>query len=120
MHLPDLSFFSWARMHTREYPATPIAGVVPNLAVAVLSEGNARKEIERRFNEQLLAGVESVWVVDPHDLTVAIHNAPNQAVRLGASDALIGGAVLPGSSLPLAQLFARLPKGLKHRRRNGK
>jgi Uma2 family endonuclease len=40
VRMPDLSFVSWERMPTREYPATAIAGVVPNLAVEVLSEGN--------------------------------------------------------------------------------
>jgi Uma2 family endonuclease len=119
VRMPDLSFISWARMPTREYPVTPIAAVVPNLAVEVLSEGNTKSEIRRKLKEYFLAGVELVWVVDPYQRTVAVHAAPDRAATLTEEDALDGGTVLPGFTLAVKDLFARLPRdfGRRGRRR---
>jgi Uma2 family endonuclease len=115
VRMPDLSFVSWERMPTREYPATPIAGVVPNLAVEVLSEGNTRREMERKLKEYFLAGVELVWVVDPYKRTVAVYTAPDRVATLTEGDVLDGGSVLPGFKLPVKDLFARLPKDFSRR-----
>ncbi len=115
VRLPDLSFFSWARMPTKEYPATPIIDVVPNLAAEVLSEGNTRKEMARKLKEYFLAGVEAVWVIDPFKRTVAVYAAPDVVTTLTEQETLDGGAVLPGFTLPVKDLFARLPKDFGRR-----
>jgi Uma2 family endonuclease len=120
VRMPDLSFVSWERMPSREYPATAIAGVVPNLAVEVLSEGNTPAEIQRKLKEYFLAGVELAWVVDPFKRTVAVHTAPDRVRRLAEEGMLDGGSVLPGFTLPVKDLFARLPKDFGRRRRRGK
>ncbi len=112
VRFPDLSFVSWAKLPTKEYPTTPIADVIPNLAVEVLSEGNTAGEMERKRKEYFLAGVELLWIVDPYRRTVAVYTAPERVTTLGETDSLDGGTVLPGFSLPLQQLFARLPKNL--------
>jgi Uma2 family endonuclease len=115
VRMPDLAFVSWDKVPTKEYPSTPIANVVPNLAVEVLSEGNTRGEMERKRKEYFLAGVELLWVVDPAKRTVDIYTAPDVATTLREQDTLDGGTVLPGFALPLKQLFARLPKNLRGR-----
>jgi Uma2 family endonuclease len=116
VRIPDLSFVSWDKLPTKEFPATPIGDVVPNLAVEVLSEGNTRGEMERKRKEYFLAGVELLWIVDPFRRIVTIYSAPDRSTTLGEADTLEGGTVLPGFSLALQQLFARLPKNLRSRR----
>jgi Uma2 family endonuclease len=120
VRMPDLSFVSWERMPTKEYPATPIAGVVPNLAAEVLSEGNTRGEIARKLKEYFFAGVELAWVIDPYKRTVDVYTAPDQMSTLSEKDVLKGGNVLPGFTLPVKELFARLPKDFRRRGKRGR
>ncbi len=115
IRIPDLSFVSWEKMPRKEYPSTPIADVVPNLAVEVLSDKNKPPEMERKRKEYFLAGVELVWEVDPFKRTVDVYTAPDEVTTLGEDDTLDGGTVLPGFSLPLRQLFARVPENLRRR-----
>ncbi len=120
VRFPDLSFVSWDKMPTKEYPATPIAGVVPNLAVEVLSLSNTPGEMDRKRKEYFLAGVELVWVVDLFKRTVAVYTSPDEVTTLQEQDTLDGGRVLPGFTMPLRQLFARVPKNLKRTAKKGK
>lgn len=120
VRLPDLSFFSWEWMPRREYPTPPIVGMAPNLAAEVLSEGNTRSEIERKLKEYFLAGVEIVWVIDPFKRIVAVYTSPDDAITLTEKDSLDGGSVLPGFTMPVKDLFARLPKDFSRRRRKKK
>jgi len=115
IRFPDLTFVSWKRLPRREYPTTPIADVVPNLAAEVLSEGNTSAEMERKRREYFFAGVELVWEIDLFDRTVAVYTAPDVVTILTERDTLDGGRVLPGFRLPLAQAFARLPTSLRRR-----
>jgi Uma2 family endonuclease len=121
VRLPDISFVSWQRMPTKAFPAAPVPGIVPNLAVEVLSEGNTRAESKRKLKEYFLAGVELAWIVDPYKRTVVVHTAPDQATTLTEKESLDGGSVLPGFTLPVKDLFARLPSDFGRRsRRKGK
>jgi Uma2 family endonuclease len=121
VRMPDLSFISWKRMPSKRFPATPIAGVVPNLAVEVLSESNTPAEIRRKLKEYFLAGVELAWVVDPFKRTVAVYTAPDRVTMLTEKDSLDGASVLPGFKLPVKDLFVLLPEDFRRRpRRKGK
>jgi Uma2 family endonuclease len=121
VRLPDISYVSWDRMPTKEFPAAPIPGVVPNLAVEVLSEGNTRGEIKRKLKEYFLADVQLAWVVDPNKRTVAVYTAPDEVTMLTEKDSHDGGSVLPGFTMPVKDLFSRLPKDFGRRtRRKGK
>ena len=120
VRIPDISFISWDRMPTREYPSTPVAGVVPNLAVEVLSRGNRPAEMARKRREYFLAGVQLVWEIDPVKRTVAVYTEPESFTILTEEDTLDGGTILPGFALPLSELFARLPRKLRKRPRKGK
>jgi Uma2 family endonuclease len=50
--------------------------------------------------------VRLVWYVDPSARTVAVYTSPQQGSVLHESETLDGGTVLPGFTLPLAELFA--------------
>jgi Uma2 family endonuclease len=121
VRLPNVSFVSWDRAPTKEFPAEPIPGIVPNLAVEVISEGNTRGEIKRKLKEYFLADVQLAWIVDPYKRTVAVYTAPNEVTTLTEKDSIDGGSVLPGFTMSIKDLFTRLPKDFGRRtRRKGK
>jgi Uma2 family endonuclease len=110
VRIPDCSFVSWERLPGRALPDDPIPGLVPDLAVEVLREGNTPGEIRRKLKEYFLAGVPLVWLVDPRQRTVQVFTAPDQGQTVTEDQVLGGGAVLPGLRLPLRDVFARVPR----------
>lgn len=109
VRIPDLSFISWDNLPDRKIPSAPIPGLVPDLAVEVLSVGNTPSEMTRKLRDYFLAGVRLVWFLDPTTHTVEVYVAPDRKVVLTEAGTLDGGAVLPGLALPVRQIFARLP-----------
>ncbi len=107
VRIPDVSFVSWERLPAGELPDEAIAGVVPDLAVEVLSKGNTRAEMKRKLREYFQAGVRLVWLIQPRTQTTEVYTSPGKARRVGKDQALDGGEVLPGFTLRLSQLFAR-------------
>jgi Uma2 family endonuclease len=110
VRIPDISFVAWERLPGRRVPDVPLPDLVPDLAVEVLSEGNTAKEMERKLKDYFFAGVRLVWYVAPARRTVQVYTAPDQRTELSEGETLDGGAVLPGFTLPLGQLFAKLPR----------
>lgn len=107
IRIPDVSFISRKRLPRGRTPRKPIADLAPDLAVEVLSAGNTKKEMARKLQDYFQAGVRLVWFVDPEARTATVYTAPDQATVLGIKDTLDGGAVLPGFSLRLRELFDR-------------
>lgn len=117
VRIPDVAFISWSQLPARKYPNDPIAALIPELVVEVLSDGNTRGEMERKLKEYFLVGSRLVWIVDPVGRVVDVHTAPDRFIRLKEGETLDGGEVLPGFRLPLEQLFARVDKPRRSRRR---
>lgn len=107
VRIPDVSFISWDKIPSGQFPKKPIPNIVPDLVVEVLSESNTAKEIARKLREYFAAGVRLAWVVDPETRTVDVYSSPRQFHRLRNGQTLDGGAVLPGFKLPLKSFFAR-------------
>jgi Uma2 family endonuclease len=78
----------------------------PDLAVEVLSPDDRAGEVLAEVQDWLEAGCRAVWVVDPKTRTVSVYHSPNEAAILAASETLSGGEVLPGFSVPVAEIFA--------------
>jgi Uma2 family endonuclease len=110
VRIPDVAFTSWDRLPGRRPPQMPVPRLAPNLAVEVLSRGNTPGEMAAKRQDYFAAGVQLVWEVDPVARTVDVYTAPSQRTTLGTNDVLDGGAVLPGFTLPLQQLFAELDR----------
>ncbi|MCZ6875647.1 MAG: Uma2 family endonuclease [bacterium] len=83
---------------------------MPNLAIEVMSESNTMGEMARKWCEYFAAGVQLLWFVDPKTRTVAVYTAPEQFTLRHEEDTLDGGAVLPGFSLSLRELFQELDR----------
>jgi Uma2 family endonuclease len=103
---PDVSFISWERMPDETFPDDPIAALVPDLAVEVISKSNTKKEMDRKLREYFTNGTKLVWLVYPKTSTVDVYTSPTRKRRLTAKQSLDGGDVLPGLKIPLAPLFA--------------
>ncbi len=116
VRLPDVSFIRWERFPVRgEIPDEPIANLAPDLAVEVLSKGNTPQEMQRKLKEYFLVGVRLVWLVDRKQRTVQVFTSPDDSRILAEGEALDGGAVLPGLSLPVREVFAPMPSQARGR-----
>jgi Uma2 family endonuclease len=103
---PDVSSISWDSLPGGGFPEQPIPDLAPDFAVEVISKSNTNKEIERKLQEYFDRGVRLARVVRPKTRTVEVYTAPKQFRRLDHDQTLDGGDVVPGFTLPLAQLFA--------------
>ena len=107
VRIPDVSFFSWDQFPNRQLPPEPIPRLVPDLAVEVLSEGNTKKEMDRKLREYFRAGSHLVWYVNPKTRSVRVYTSPRKSRLVTEDQTLDGADVLPGFVLPLRKLFAR-------------
>jgi Uma2 family endonuclease len=76
----------------------------------VLSRSNTPAEMQGKREEYFEAGVAVVWMVDPEERRVTVFTSLADSVAYGLADIWDGGAVLPGFSLPLHDLFAELDR----------
>ncbi len=109
VRIPDVSFISWDRLPSGEFPSKAIPLIVPDLAVEVISQGNTAREMNDKLREYFEKGVRLVWFVRPKLRVVDVYTRSDQFTRLTASMTLDGGDVLPGFSVTVGDLFA-LPK----------
>lgn len=101
---PDVAF-----LHKDRVPPTPPVGYfgeAPDLAVEVVSPSDRASEVLAKVQDWLDAGCRAVWVVDPETRTVTVYRSRSQIYVLGVSDRLSGEDVVPGFSIPVAELFA--------------
>lgn len=82
----------------------------PDLVVEILSPSETASELEDKLRDYRAAGTRLVWVVDPATRTVSVRSASAPERWLAEDDTLDGGEVLPGFTLSVATLFARLAK----------
>ena len=110
VRIPDVAFASWDRFPNRRLTGDPIPQLVPDLAIEVLSLSNTAAEMTIKVDEYFSAGVQQVWLVDPRARTVMVFDAADHAITLREGDILDGGRLLPGFTLSLKALFARLDR----------
>jgi Uma2 family endonuclease len=108
VRIPDVCFVSRDRLPDGKLPEAPIPGLVPDLAIEILSASNTPGEMRRKLREYFEAGVRLVWYIDPPSRTAIVYTAIDQCQTLAEEDELDGGDVLPGFRLPLGVLFGEL------------
>jgi Uma2 family endonuclease len=108
VRLPDVAFISQERFAGRPLRPTACWELGFDLAVEVISPSNTRREMERKLSDYFASGVRLVWFVYPISREIAVHTSPQDVTMLHVGDTLEGGAVMPGFSVPVAQLFAEL------------
>ena len=104
---PDMAFVRGDRL-----PADGLGGgfveVSPDLVVEVLSPTETASDLEDKLRDYCAAGTTLVWVIDPVKRRAVVRAADAPVRWLGVDDALDGGSVLPGFSIPVSGLFVRL------------
>lgn len=78
----------------------------PDLAVEVLSPSDRVGDVNAKVQDWLQGGCELVWVVDPQNRTVSVYRRDGEIFLLSDSDMLDGANLLPGLTLPVAEIFA--------------
>ena len=113
VRIPDFSYISWDRLPRGKVPDVEIARFVPELVVELPRPSNTPEEMNRKIREWFEAGVRLVWLVRYPDRTAVEYRSPSKVRHITEDNALSGGDVLPGLTVPLRPVFAAL------RRRKG-
>ncbi len=106
IYLPDISFISWSQNPMREMKKQSVADLHPDLAVEVISPSNSRTEMDKKRRDYFAWGVQIVWELDPGVRLMRVYSSPEEFRTVDINGTLEGETVLPGFTLPLAQLFA--------------
>ena len=102
--VPDVAFVRWERLPNREVPDKYIP-VPPDLAVEVQSPTDEPGDMTAKRALYARAGVPLLWWVDPAARTVTVHRPGQAPITLTEADTLDGADVLPGLSIPVAEIF---------------
>ena len=78
----------------------------PDLAIEVISPGDSYTEVKGKVMEWLEAGCRMVVTIDPRQRTVTVYRSRNDITILTEEDTLLGGDVVEGWEVPVADLFA--------------
>ena len=100
---PDVSFVIASRLV--DFDDTSFFPGAPDLAIEILSPSNRPAEMYAKVADYLAAGARLVWVLDPVCCGVTEYRKLLAPRRLGPSDTLDGGDVLPGFTIEVRALF---------------
>jgi len=101
---PDFAFIQANRV-TPDTQAPMWNPVIPDLVTEVVSSGDRPAEVANTVRMWLDVGVRLVWVVYPVEHAVVVHRPGQPELRLAESDTLDGYDVVPGFTLPVAEIF---------------
>jgi Uma2 family endonuclease len=103
---PDIAFVSYDRWpKNRPIPQGSAWNVVPDFCVEVVSPTDLIEETRAKVEEYFEAGVRLIWVVYPQKELVDVYDSRDRMRVVRREGTLDGGDVIPGFSLPLAELF---------------
>lgn len=104
---PDAAFVKQNRIEelgiSKKYFPEP-----PALAVEIVSPSDPAPEVHEKAQMWIEAGSEMVWLIWPGDRSVTVYRSLADIQVHKSGDTLVGGEVLPGFRLPVAELFAGL------------
>lgn len=100
--MPDVSF------STARRPIVRRGGVpeVPDLAVEIKSPSDSVRQMREKAAYYLANGARLVWLVYPAQRIIEIYTPDADVEILIVGDQLTGGDVLPGFTMPVAEVFA--------------
>src|SRR5262249_13256695 len=108
IRVPDVCFVPWDKIPGEEIDlSVPVAKLVPDLAVEVISKANTAAEIKRKLKDSFFAGARLAWIIDPRKQTAKVYTSPTKSRTIDKNGRLDGAPVLPGFSLALADVLSR-------------
>ncbi|MCC7106621.1 MAG: Uma2 family endonuclease [Chloroflexi bacterium] len=102
---PDVAFVRAERIRELRAPQTGYWPGAPDLAIEVISPNDLYTEVDEKVADLLEHGTRLVFVVNPRRHTVSVHRPGQPVTILAESDLLNGEDVVPGWSLPIADIF---------------
>jgi Uma2 family endonuclease len=108
-HAADSAFISNENLGKHGFPQGYFP-TAPDIAIEVVLPNNTSEEMMEKANLYLQNGSRLVWVIYLQTKVVTVYHQNNIVNLLRESDTLEGEDVLPGFQLPVAKLFANLPK----------
>jgi Uma2 family endonuclease len=99
----DALFISHERYAAKT--SASVLDVAPDLVAEVMSPSDRWSEVMQKLRECFGIGVRLVWVVDPAARIVHVDRSPSDVRELTEADELSGDDVLPGFTVPVAQIF---------------
>jgi Uma2 family endonuclease len=79
--------------------------VAPELVVEIMSPGDTWSEVTQKLRDYFAIGVQLIWVADPAASIVYAYRSMTAVREFTEQDELPGDEILPGFSVPVAQLF---------------
>jgi Uma2 family endonuclease len=104
----DVSFISHERLAQVTSPS--YLDVIPELIVEVLSPHDRWRDVTEKLEEYFTAGALQVWLVEPERRLVYLYTSSTQTSILGVAETISDIPFLPGLAIPVADIFAVLPK----------
>lgn len=108
-YAPDVAFISYK--HQLELLRFGYIPNPPDLAVEVISEPDNRQEqanLRIKLTSYLAAGV-LVWIVNPDEHTVEVHQVGTKALIFKEGENISGGDILPDFELAVKDVFPAKP-----------
>jgi Uma2 family endonuclease len=106
---PDVSFMAKERLQGLDDLPDGFLEGAPDLAVEILSPGNTVAEIHDKLVEYFENGARLVWVIHPQEQYVLVYRSSQEPDRLlKSTQSLDGEEIVPGFTLPIAELFQKL------------
>lgn len=102
----DVLFISNAR-YSRWGNVRGFLDVAPDLIVEILSPTDRSMDTMQKLREYFAIGVRLVWVADPEARIVYAYRSLTDVREFREGGDLTGDDVLPGFSVPVAELFAQ-------------
>ncbi len=100
---PDVGYISKARLSEEPEREAPLP---PDLAVEVKSPTDSKRAMRRKAEKYLENGTQIVWLVFPDEREIEVYSLSDEDVRTVGIDGILDGAsVLPGFTLPVANIF---------------
>jgi Uma2 family endonuclease len=103
LYVPDLVYVAKDRLDDQHRLQR-----APDLDGEILSPDQHWAQFLDKIQFYLLYGVQLVWVIDPANATITVQAPGREGRILGAGDVLDGGEVLPGFSVPVDDILARI------------
>ncbi len=105
--VPDVAFTKWENVPGDEVPDSYFSGR-PDLAVEVKSPSDRRRDMDEKMRLYRAAGVPLVWWVLPEERSVEVYRKGTLVETLHEGEVLDDEDILPGFSLPVADIFQRV------------
>lgn len=101
---PDVAIILGERR--KQLQGAKVIPVIPEIAVEVLSPSETSRMIHRKLKQYFNAGVKEVWLIDPESREAEIWTGPALPENVLSEADALSSPLLPGFSLPMADLFA--------------